>query len=127
MPANLSGRVSTSVGVALPIALNRMRNETGRFPIRMLERALRALIAPQRFEHDRSVAIRRIRAQRLRVSARCAPGAIFARGLIVGSAVMLGSYASKPFVLRMAPEQFRLVMDALMLVAGVTMIATALA
>lgn len=55
------------------------------------------------------------------------PWATFVKGLIVGSAVMLGSYASKPFVLRMAPEQFRLLMDGLMLVAGVTMIATALA
>lgn len=45
----------------------------------------------------------------------------------VGSAVMLGSYAAKPFVLRMAPERFGFLMDALMLVAGVTMIATALA
>ena len=55
------------------------------------------------------------------------PWATFVKGLIVGSAVMLGSYASKPFVLRMAPEQFRLVMDALMFVAGATMIATAVA
>jgi hypothetical protein len=54
------------------------------------------------------------------------PWATFVKGLIVGSAVMLGSYAAKPFVLRMAPERFRLLMDALMLVAGVTMIATAL-
>ena len=55
------------------------------------------------------------------------PWATFAKGLIVGSAVMLGSYAAKPFVLRMAPEQFRLLMDALMLLAGATMILTALA
>jgi uncharacterized membrane protein YfcA len=55
------------------------------------------------------------------------PWETFVKGLIVGSAVMLGSYASKPFVLRMAPEQFRLLMDALMLVAGATMIAAALA
>jgi uncharacterized protein len=55
------------------------------------------------------------------------PWATFAKGLIVGSAVMLGSYAAKPFVLRMAPERFRFLMDVLMLVAGVTMIATALA
>jgi uncharacterized membrane protein YfcA len=54
------------------------------------------------------------------------PWATFVKGLIVGSAVMLGSYAAKPFVLRMAPERFRLLMDALMLVAGVTMIAAAL-
>lgn len=55
------------------------------------------------------------------------PCATFAKGLVVGSAVMLGSYAAKPFVLRMAPEPFRLRMDAPMLVAGPTMIATALA
>ncbi|HSD55282.1 MAG TPA: sulfite exporter TauE/SafE family protein [Burkholderiales bacterium] len=55
------------------------------------------------------------------------PWATFAKGLVVGSSVMLGSYVAKPFVLRLAPERFRVLMDALMLVAGATMIVAALA
>jgi uncharacterized membrane protein YfcA len=55
------------------------------------------------------------------------PWATFAKGIIVGSTVMIGSYVAKPFVVRMAPERFRLLMDALMLVAGATMIGAALA
>ncbi len=52
---------------------------------------------------------------------------IAARGAIVGTSVTAGSYVSKRFVLRLEPAQFRLLMDALMLVAGVTMIGAALA
>ena len=48
------------------------------------------------------------------------------KGLIVGSSVMAGSWLAKRFVLKMEPEQFRHLMDALMLVAGATMLATAL-
>ena len=48
------------------------------------------------------------------------------KGLIVGSSVMAGSWLAKRFVLRMDAQQFRLLMDALMLMAGVTMLATAL-
>jgi uncharacterized membrane protein YfcA len=55
------------------------------------------------------------------------PWATFTKGIIVGSTVMIGSYVAKPFVLRMAPERFRLLMDALMIVAGATMIGAALA
>jgi uncharacterized membrane protein YfcA len=55
------------------------------------------------------------------------PWAIVAKGLIVGSTVTIGSYLSKRFVLRLEPEQFRLLMEGLMALAGVTMIASALA
>ena len=52
---------------------------------------------------------------------------VAAKGLIVGTSVTLGSWVAKRFVLRLEPEQFRLLMDGLMLVAGVTMIGAALA
>ncbi len=55
------------------------------------------------------------------------PWPIVAKGLIVGSTVTVGSYLAKRFVLRLRPEQFRLLMEALMAAAGVTMIAAALA
>ncbi len=48
------------------------------------------------------------------------------KGLIVGSSVMAGSWLAKRFVLRMDASQFRLLMDGLMLMAGVTMLLTAL-
>lgn len=48
------------------------------------------------------------------------------KGLIVGSSVMAGAWVAKRFVLKMEAQQFRLVMDALMLMAGITMLATAL-
>jgi hypothetical protein len=50
---------------------------------------------------------------------------VAAKGLIVGSSVMAGSFVAKRFVLRLEPEQFRLLMDGLMLAAGVTMIGAA--
>jgi uncharacterized protein len=52
--------------------------------------------------------------------------AILWKGLIVGSSVMAGAWVAKRFVLRMEPQQFRLLMDGLMLMAGVTMLVTAL-
>jgi uncharacterized membrane protein YfcA len=48
------------------------------------------------------------------------------KGLIVGSSVMAGSWIAKRFVLRMDAQQFRLLMDGLMLLAGLTMLVTAL-
>jgi uncharacterized membrane protein YfcA len=51
---------------------------------------------------------------------------VAAKGLIVGSSVTVGSWVAKHFVVRLEPEQFRLLMEALMLVAGVTMIGAAL-
>jgi uncharacterized membrane protein YfcA len=49
-----------------------------------------------------------------------------AQGALVGCSVMLGSWVAKRFVLRLRAEQFRLVMDALMAAAGLTMLFTAL-
>lgn len=48
------------------------------------------------------------------------------KGLIVGSSVMAGAWIAKRFVLRMDENQFRYLMDALMLMAGITMLVTAL-
>ena len=48
------------------------------------------------------------------------------KGLIVGSSVMVGSWLSKRIVLRMDAAHFKLVMDAMMLVAGLTMLVSAL-
>jgi len=47
-------------------------------------------------------------------------------GLIVGAALMAGSFFAKRFVLRIPPERFRHLMDALMLVSGATLLWTAL-
>jgi uncharacterized membrane protein YfcA len=46
----------------------------------------------------------------------------FLKGLIAGSSLMAGAFIAKPFVLRLAPETFRHVMDALMLASGGTML-----
>jgi uncharacterized membrane protein YfcA len=47
-------------------------------------------------------------------------------GLIAGSALMAGSFFAKRLVLRIPPERFRHLMDALMLVSGATLLWTAL-
>jgi uncharacterized protein len=47
------------------------------------------------------------------------------KGLIAGSSLMSGAFIAKRFVLRLEPEVFRLVMDAIMLAAGCAMIANA--
>ena len=52
---------------------------------------------------------------------------VAARGAIVGTSVTAGSYVAKRFVLKLEAAQFRLLMDALMLIAGITMIGAALA
>ncbi len=44
------------------------------------------------------------------------------RGLIVGAALMLGSYLAKRWVLQLSPDRFRVVMDGLMAFAGVAML-----
>ena len=54
------------------------------------------------------------------------PWPILVKGLIVGTSVTAGSFVSRRFVLRLDPAQFQVLMDALLLVAGMTMIATAL-
>jgi uncharacterized protein len=47
------------------------------------------------------------------------------KGLIAGSSLMFGAFIAKRFVLRLEPDSFRLVMDAIMLVAGLSMLWTA--
>jgi len=47
------------------------------------------------------------------------------KGLIAGSSLMLGAFIAKRFVLRLEPEIFRRVMDAIMLAAGCSMLWTA--
>jgi len=54
------------------------------------------------------------------------PWPVLAKGLIVGTSVTAGSFFARRFVLRLDPAQFRLLMDGLLFVAGVTMIVTAL-
>src|ERR1700758_4869652 len=46
-------------------------------------------------------------------------------GLIAGSSLMFGAFIAKRFVLKLDPNVFRLVMDGIMLAAGVTMLWTA--
>ena len=55
------------------------------------------------------------------------PAAALFKGLIVGSALMAGSFLAKPFVLKMDPAQFGLLMDGLLVVAGLTMLWAAFA
>jgi uncharacterized membrane protein YfcA len=54
------------------------------------------------------------------------PLATFAKGLIVGCSLMAGTWAGKVVVLRMSPGLFRHVLDAVMLVSGLTLVWTAL-
>ena len=54
------------------------------------------------------------------------PWSTLSKGLIVGSSVMAGSWVAKGYVMKLDPSRFRLLMDALMLVAGITMIVTAI-
>lgn len=49
-------------------------------------------------------------------------GDIALKGLIAGSSLMFGAFIAKRFVLRLEPEMFRLVMDAIMLIAGLSML-----
>lgn len=44
------------------------------------------------------------------------------KGLIVGSSLMIGTFIAKPFLLRLSPDVFRYIMDALLLVSGLTML-----
>src|SRR4051812_8504757 len=44
------------------------------------------------------------------------------KGLIAGSSLMFGAFIAKRFVLRLEPDAFRLVMDAIMLAAGLSML-----
>ncbi len=53
------------------------------------------------------------------------PLPVITQGLITGASLMAGAWIAKRFVLRMHPDRFRLVMDALMLLSGLTMLWTA--
>lgn len=44
------------------------------------------------------------------------------QGLIIGCSLMAGSFIAKPFVLSLPPERFRLLMDAMLLLSGATML-----
>ena len=48
------------------------------------------------------------------------------QGLIIGSSLMAGSFLAKRFVLKMEAERFRLLMDGLLVLSGVTMLWAAL-
>lgn len=48
--------------------------------------------------------------------------AIALKGLIAGASLMLGAFIAKRFVLKLEPEVFRLLMDGIMLIAGVSML-----
>jgi uncharacterized membrane protein YfcA len=47
------------------------------------------------------------------------------QGLIAGTSLMAGAFIAKPFLLKLNPDVFRLVMDAIMLAAGLSMLWTA--
>ncbi|QDQ80804.1 sulfite exporter TauE/SafE family protein [Paraburkholderia megapolitana] len=49
------------------------------------------------------------------------PSVVFS-GLIIGSALMAGSFAARHIVLRMSPKTFRLVVDGLMLSSGLSLL-----
>jgi uncharacterized protein len=55
------------------------------------------------------------------------PWDAIAKGLVIGASLMAGSYLAKRFVLKLPPERFRLLMDALMLVSGIAMLWAAVA
>ena len=44
------------------------------------------------------------------------------KGLTVGASLMGGSFIAKPFVLRLAPEAFRYIMDVLLLASGASLV-----
>src|SRR6202158_5682581 len=52
-------------------------------------------------------------------------GEIGLKGLVAGASLMSGAFIAKRFVLRLEPEVFRLVIDGIMLAAGITMLANA--
>jgi len=44
------------------------------------------------------------------------------QGLLAGSSLMLGAFVAKPFVLRLNADLFRIVMDGIMLLSGLSML-----
>ena len=53
------------------------------------------------------------------------PNEIIVQGLIIGTSLMAGSVLAKRFVLRLPPERFYLMMEAVLLFAGATMLIAA--
>ena len=53
------------------------------------------------------------------------PLSAIVQGLIIGCSLTVGSFIAKRFVLSLEPEKFHLLMDALLLVSGLTMLWTA--
>lgn len=54
------------------------------------------------------------------------PSDILARGLLVGSSMMAGAWVAKHFLAHIDPRQFQLIMDIAMLLAGLTLLWSAL-
>jgi uncharacterized membrane protein YfcA len=54
------------------------------------------------------------------------PMASVGKGLVIGSALMIGSWLAKRWVLRLDPAQFRYLIEGMLLLAGVTMLWAAL-
>ena len=54
------------------------------------------------------------------------PDAVIVQGLIIGTSLMAGSYFSKRLLLRMSAERFHLLMEGVLLLAGLSMLAAAL-
>jgi uncharacterized membrane protein YfcA len=50
------------------------------------------------------------------------PSPVIVQGVITGASLMLGAWIAKRFVLRLHPDRFRLLMDALMLLSGLSML-----
>src|SRR5579871_4220893 len=50
---------------------------------------------------------------------------VLVQGLIAGSSLMFGAFIAKRFVLHLKPEAFRLLMDGIMIAAGLSMLWTA--
>jgi uncharacterized membrane protein YfcA len=44
------------------------------------------------------------------------------KGLTAGASLMLGAFAAKRYVLKLEPDSFRLVMDTIMIAAGLSML-----
>jgi uncharacterized membrane protein YfcA len=55
------------------------------------------------------------------------PFDIVMKGVIVGATLFVGAFVARRFVLKLGPESFRLLIDAMMLVAGLSMLWSAVA
>ncbi len=54
------------------------------------------------------------------------PADVFLQGVLVGTSLMIGTYAGKAVVLRLSADLFRHVLDAVMLCSGLALIGSAL-